>query len=119
MTLTTAGEADVWVHPSPSNDVLPARGPRYAVPVDDAEPRTVNVTTATGADDTHMNRRWARNTSDNVNRTVTRHTIGRPGVHVLKPWMVDPTVIVHRIVVDTGGLRPGYPGPPESRRAGR
>ncbi|WP_410534972.1 glycosyl hydrolase 115 family protein [Streptomyces sp. KL2] len=119
MTLTTAGEVDVWVHLAPRNNVLPTKGLRYAVSIDDAEPRTVDVTAATGADDTYMNKRWARNTSDNVNRTVTRHTVGRPGVHVLKLWMVDPTVIVHRIVVDTGGLRPSYLGPPESRRAGR
>ncbi|MGK5500970.1 glycosyl hydrolase 115 family protein [Streptomyces sp. URMC 125] len=119
MTLTTAGEAEVWVYLAPRNNVLPTEGLRYAVSIDDAEPQTVNVTTATGADDTYMNKRWARNTSDNVNRTSTRHRIDRPGVHTLKLWMVDPTVVVHRIVVDTGGLEPSYLGPPESMRAGR
>lgn len=92
-----------------------------AVPLDDASPQTVNVTVATGADDTGMNRQWERNTSDNVNRTSTRHAIDAPGGHALKVWMVDPTVVVQKIVVDTGGLRPSYLGPPESMelRAGR
>lgn len=116
LTLTTAGEVTVWAYLSPRNNVLPTEGLRYAVSLDDQEPRTVNVTQVTGADDTSMNPQWQRNTSDNVNRTATRHTVDRPGVHVLRLWMVDPTVVVQRLVVDTGGLRPSYLGPPESFR---
>jgi hypothetical protein len=116
MTLFTTGPVTVWAYLSPRNNVLPTDGLRYAVSIDDASPQMVNITKATGADDTTMNRQWERNTSDNVNRTATTHVIGRPGSHVLKFWMVDPTVVVQKLVLDTGGLRPSYLGPPESMR---
>jgi hypothetical protein len=118
MSLFTSGAVEVWAYLSPRNNVLPTDGLKYAISIDGAAPQVVNVTKATGADDTSMNRQWERNTSDNVNRTVTTHVVTRPGVHTLRVWMVDPTVVVQKLVVDTGGVRPSYLGPPESMRAG-
>ncbi len=69
-----------------------------------------------GSDDGTVNPQRARNTSDNVNRTGTAHRIGRAATHVLKFWMVDPTVVLQNLVVDAGGLKPSYLGPPESLR---
>jgi hypothetical protein len=114
MNLATAGPVTVWAYLSPRNNVHPTNGLTYAVSIDDETPQLVNVTTATGADDTTMNRQWETNTSENVNRTATVHTVLAAGPHTLKFWMVDPTVIAQKFVVDTGGLRPSYLGPPES-----
>ncbi|MFC7534113.1 glycosyl hydrolase 115 family protein [Actinoplanes sp. GCM10030250] len=116
MTLTTTGPVRVSALLSPRNNVLPTPGLRYAISIDGQAPQTVDIIAATGADDTGMNRQWARNTSDNVNVTTTTHTIDRPGTHTLTFWGVDPTVIVQRLVVDTGGVKYSYLGPPESRR---
>jgi glycosyl hydrolase family 115 (putative glucuronidase)/glycosyl hydrolase family 115 len=116
MNLFTRGPVKVWAYLSPRNNVRPTDGLKYAVSIDGEAPQVVNITKATGADDTSMNRQWERNTSDNVNRTVTTHAITRPGPHTLRIWMVDPTVVVQKLVVDTGGMKPSYLGPPESRR---
>ena len=117
MTLTSSGTVAVSAILSPRNNVRPTDGLKYAVSIDGAAPQVVNVTKVTGADDTTMNRQWERNTSNNANVTVTTHVVGAPGVHTLKFWMVDPTVIVQKLIVDTGGLAESYLGPPESRRA--
>jgi hypothetical protein len=112
--LWEAGKVVVWAYLSPRNNVRPTDGLKYAVSIDDAEPQIVNITTALNG--IPMNRSFERNTSDNVNRTSTEHQVQAPGAHVLKVWAIDPTVIVQKLVVDTGGLKESYLGPPESFR---
>ncbi|MFG3151534.1 glycosyl hydrolase 115 family protein [Streptomyces sp. NPDC048219] len=118
VTLLSAGEVTVRAELSPRNAAVPRTGGalRYAVSFDDAAPQTVDIIAATGSDDSTMNSQWARNTSDNVNRTATTHTLAKAGVHRLKLWMVDPTVVIQRLLIDTGGLPVTYLGPLESRR---
>ncbi|NGO10001.1 glycosyl hydrolase [Streptomyces sp. HC44] len=116
VSLLAAGPVTVWAYLSPRNPALPTGGLEYGISFDEDAPQIVDIHEATKADDGLMNMEWARNTSDNVNRTATRHTIAAAGVHRLKFWMVDPTVVVQRLVIDTGGLPTTYLGPLESHR---
>jgi hypothetical protein len=113
--LWSGGRVVVWAYLSPRNNVRPTDGLKYAVSLDGAEPQVVNVTTALNG--IPMNRSFERNTSDNVNRTSTEHHAETPGPHVLKFWAIDPTVVLQKLVIDTGGLEQSYLGPPESFRA--
>ncbi|MFD5478656.1 glycosyl hydrolase 115 family protein [Streptomyces hawaiiensis] len=116
LSLFTTGTVTVWAHLAPRNAALSAPGLRYAVSFDDRAPQSVDIIAATGSSDATMNNQWGRNTADNVNRTSTTHRIDTAGRHVLKFWMVDPTVVLNKIVIDTGGLKYSYLGPPESTR---
>jgi Glycosyl hydrolase family 115/Gylcosyl hydrolase family 115 C-terminal domain len=118
MTTFSSGPVKVLAYLSPRNDVLAHGGLQYAVSIDGEAPQLVNINTATGASDATMNRQWERNTSNNVNLTETTHVIAAPGVHTLKFWMVDPTVVLQKLTVDMGGVEASYLGPPESRQVG-
>ena len=115
-TFTTTGPVKISAFVSPRNNALGGDGLKYAISVDGATPQLVNITTASGANDTTMNRQWERNTSDNVNVTTTTHTISTAGVHTVTFWMIDPTVLLQKLVIDTGGLKWSYLGPPPSLR---
>lgn len=112
----TPGDVTVWAYLSPRLAIQPTDGLKYAISIDDAAPQIVNTTVELNA--RPDNKAWERNTSDNVNLTPTTHTISTPGRHTLKFWMVDPAVVVQKLVVNTGGLTPSYLGPPESLRVG-
>jgi hypothetical protein len=108
--LYSAGEVTVEVHAAPSLDFQPGAGLRYAVSFDDQAPHIVKL------GNTPTEKAWEQSVSDGVTRRSSRHRIAKPGRHTLKLWMVTPGVVLERIVIDTGGLRPSYLGPPESIR---
>jgi hypothetical protein len=86
------------------------RGLRLAVGLDDQPPRLLVVHAPV---DSHE---WAQGV---LNGTLTGSvTLQVPGVgeYVLRVYMVDPGVVIDKIVLDLGGLRPSYLGPPETGR---
>lgn len=103
-----AGNVSVQVYASPTLDFAAGDGRRYAVSIDDAEPQIVNI----NADDSL--RAWERSVGDNINISRSKHTVAEAGDHVLNYWMVDPGVVVQRLVVETGEAPASYLGPPES-----
>ncbi|MEO6528630.1 MAG: glycosyl hydrolase 115 family protein [Gemmatimonadaceae bacterium] len=83
-------------------------GLRYAVSLDDEAPQLVHV----GADPS--TREWERAVADAQTLGQTRHELRRPGSHTLKFWMIDPGIVLQKLVVDAGGAKQSYLGPPES-----
>jgi hypothetical protein len=109
-----AGGVAVHAYVSPSLDFRGGDGLRYAVAIDDEAPRVVNIHADGSTKAGDSNRAWEQSVADNVKVLVSRHHVAAPGWHVVKVWMVDPGVVLQRVVVDAGGLKPSFLGPPES-----
>jgi hypothetical protein len=108
MYLYDSGDFQLQATLAPTLNFVPGRGLRFAVSVDDG-PRTI-------VDELEHNSQhdWEQAVSDGVRRVTVPVTIAKPGNHTLKIWAVDPGVVLERIVVSHGPLKPSYLGPPES-----
>ncbi len=106
MHLFSEGEVTVKVHLAPTlNYYMDHPGLRFGISIDDEEPQIVNL---------HDNFNWNRVVANYIIIKSTTHTIEESGKHTLKIWMLDPGVVVEKIVVETGDVGETYLGPPES-----
>jgi hypothetical protein len=84
---------------------LSGDGIQVAVSFDDDAPQLLTVGTKVGSPD------WDKAVAEGIRKLRTSHQIASPGLHVMKVWYVDPGVVVRRILLNTGALRPSYLGP--------
>ena len=82
---------------------------RYGVSFDDQPPQLIDISAGNEARGT-----WDKMVADNIRIAESAHHITRPGRHVLKFWFADPGPVLQKLVVDAGGVKPSYLGPPES-----
>ncbi len=113
MYLFNSGSFGVTSIFSPTLNFISGRGLQYAISFDDQPPQVI---TLVPEDYNAQNRNtdWERSVSDNARFSLTNHNIMSPGYHTLKIWMVDPGPVIQKIIVNTGGLKQSYLGPPES-----
>ncbi|HSV87682.1 MAG TPA: glycosyl hydrolase 115 family protein [Bacteroidales bacterium] len=104
------GDFEVSVMLSPTLNFNRSRGLRYAVSFNGGPEKVVNFNQSF---DMNLMELWQAN---NINKTTTRHTISQPGLNTLRFRVLEPGVVLQKILIDTGGLKPSYLGPPESKR---
>jgi hypothetical protein len=105
-----SGEVTVSTLLSPTQNIYNNQGLCFAVSFDDQQPQIVNIHKG----NTHQD--WQESVRRNIVEMKTKHTIDKPGKHILKIWMIDPGIVLQRILIDCGGLKPSYLGPLESKR---
>lgn len=115
MYLFNSGPVSVRTIVAPTLNFAPGRGLRYAVSFDDQPPQVIPIV-AENFDARNGNREWEESVKDASRTVQSSHILPGPGYHTLKVWMVDPAVVLEKIIVDLGGLKPSYLGPPESYR---
>ena len=112
MYLFDPGTVEVEAILGPTLNFVPGRGLRYAVAFDDQAPQIIDALAQNTQQD------WETSVKDNVRKSASKHSVAGTGYHTLKLWMVDPGVVVEKIVVNLGGVKPSYLGPVESYRGG-
>ena len=108
MYLFHPGKLEVEAILAPTLNFVPGRGLRFAISFDDQPPQVIDALAKNSQQD------WARSVEDSVRKVKSTHTVEGLGYHRLKVWMVDPGVVLQKVVVDLGGVKPSYLGPPES-----
>ena len=96
---------------APTLNFVPGRGLRFAISFDDQQPQMVDVL----AHNSDMD--WEKAVSDGVRKVTSTLYVDGPGYHTLKFRMVDPGVVLEKLVVSQGRLPESYLGPPESYRS--
>jgi len=92
----------------PTLNFVPGRGLRLTVALDDQEPQMID-TLARNTD-----KDWEKVVGDGVRRVETALNVEQPGYHTLKIGMVDPGIVLEKLVLISAPLKPSYLGPPES-----
>lgn len=115
MYLFTPGDLTATLTLSPTLNFVPGRGLRVAVSIDDETPQIVTIVPQNYSAQ-NGNRDWEASVRDNARFITTTHKVAAPGYHTLRVWMVDPAVVVQKVLVKTSTARnaPTYLGPPES-----
>jgi hypothetical protein len=113
MYLFDPGKVEVEAILSPTLNFVPGRGLRYAISFDDQPPQVVDALAQNSQSD------WETTVKDSVRKVKSTHSMKYSGYHTLKFWMVDPAVVLEKLVVNVGGVKPSYLGPPESYRGSK
>jgi hypothetical protein len=108
MMTISSGQVAITTYCLPTRRIHEGRGLRYAIAMDEEQPQLVDFNEDTEGP------RWSQNVLRNAAINSTRHSIAAAGRHTLKIWMVDPGVILDKIVVNAGGVKESYLGPPET-----
>ncbi|KAJ2897419.1 uncharacterized protein MKZ38_004681 [Zalerion maritima] len=128
---SNSSAANVTLLISPSHNYLADADPlEYGIALFPAgqEPDAEDITLVqpvSGVVGTAMPDGWAYAVADSVwglnsgNMTTSPFSVPQEGAYTLRIWCLLPGIVIQKIIVDMGGVRESYLGPPESFLVGR
>lgn len=102
-----SGELKINTYLSPTLN-FHNEGLRFAISIDDEKPQLINM------HEGYSGKLWNQWVADNIIIKTSTHTLSSPGKHTVKFWMVDPGIVLQKIVVGTNAPHQSYMAPPES-----
>ncbi|PNH68117.1 hypothetical protein VD0002_g1836 [Verticillium dahliae] len=125
---TNHSAANVTGYMSPGANYLGDNNPlQYAIalfPAGDEQPEPTVVTPIGPNVGSNMPDGWGQAVANAVwglqgNYTTSSFNVTQEGAYTLRIWALLPNIVVQKIVIDLGGVRDSYLGPPESFLVGR
>ena len=101
------GEAIVLLRFSSTLNFNNNKGLRYVVSLDGGEEQVVNI----NGDYRGDLGKWQ---AEHVIDSQTRHSLQKAGKHTLRIRPLDPALVLQKVMIDFGGLKPSFLGAPES-----
>jgi len=108
MEFVSTGEFEVQLLFSPTLNFNANKGLRYEITFDGATPQQVNL-------NGHYKGELGRWQAEHIIKSVTKHRIESVGKHTLRFSVKEPGLVLQKILINTGGLKPSYLGAPESK----
>lgn len=103
----STGDFKVHLSLSPTLNFNANKGLRYAVSFDGVNEQIVNF-------NGHYKGELGLWQAEAIIKSTTKHTITEKGKHTLRFRVLEPGIVLQKILIDTGGLKPSYLGAPES-----
>lgn len=102
-----SGEATVIVRFSSTLNFNDYKGLRYAVSLDGGEEQIVNI-------NGDYKGELGKLQAEHIITTQTKHLMDKKAKHTLRIRPLDPALVMQKIMIDFGGLKPSFLGAPES-----
>lgn len=104
----STGEINVELLLAPTLNFNSNKGLSYEISFDDEKPQIINF-------NSHYRGELGKWQAEQIIRSSTKHTILKSGIHKLRFKVLDSGIVLEKIVINTGNLKPSYLGPPESK----
>lgn len=103
----STGDFKVHLLLSPTLNFNANKGLRYTISFDGKNEQIVNF-------NGHYKGELGLWQAEAIIKSTTKHAITEKGKHTLRFRVLEPGIVLQKILIDTGGLKPSYLGAPES-----
>ena len=97
----------LWYRFSSTLNFNDYKGLRYAISLDGGDEQIVNI-------NGDYKGELGRLQAEHIITTQTKHLLDKKEKHTLRIRPLDPALVMQKIMIDFGGLKPSFPGAPES-----
>ena len=103
----STGDFKVHLLLSPTLNFNANKGLRYTISFDGKNEQIINF-------NGHYKGELGLWQAEAIIKSTTKHTITEKGKHTLRFRVLEPGIVLQKILIDTGGLKPSYLGAPKS-----